>query len=526
MRKFLVLAALALLPVALCAVDDKALESAAESITEAELRDHMYYLADDALAGRMPGEEGYRIAALYAASQFRASGLSELVEDGQGKLTFLQPVPMKKTTYGSGNSIILRRGEEELGLAFGEDYILFLPGETGARMLSSSPVFLGYGISEPEHGWDDFAGVDLADKFVIFMLGAPVRDSKPVLPQELHDKYTSLLSGSMMKIAKVVKAGAGGVIVVPNMEIMLGWNALRGMLEGRMIAPAFTTDDSGRKPPELPILIAHPKMINKMFAARSFNPLNGKGDYAVFPLDDVELDLTVDAEQEFFVSNNVVAVVNGSDPALADEYVTVGAHLDHVGITDGEVFNGADDNASGCVAVLEAAEAVALHPPRRSVIFILYSAEEVGLFGSQYFVDFCPVPLEKIEANINLDMVGRSNPKPPGFEVIGSNRICEEMKEAVIAANNKRVKAELDFSTDESDPQDFFSRSDHFNFHKKGIPTVFLSSGEHPDYHTPKDDADRIDFGKLHQATLLTFDLIMMLADRDEMICAPQRSGN
>jgi len=123
--------------------------------------------------------------------------------------------------------------------------------------------------------------------------------------------------------------------------------------------------------------------------------------------------------------------------------------------------------------------------------------------------------------NINLDMVGRSNEKPAGFEAIGTQKICPELKEVLIAVNESRVGAALDFSTDESDPENFFKRSDHYSFHLKGIPTVFFSTGLHPDYHTPRDDAEKIDFAKLGAAARLTYALLMELADRDGRICPP-----
>ncbi len=501
--------------------DDLARDKAAASITLAELRDHLYYLASDALEGRMPGEQGYRIAARYAATQFRAAGL-EVPDFGEEITDFLQPVPLQRLEFGSNNYLKLVSNGKEDKFEFGEKYLLFRPGGIEVDSKPKTPLFLGYGISEPEHGWDDLEGHEIEGRLVIIMPGAPQKEGKPVLPKDLHEEYAAQFRGSFKKVGVLIQKKAGGIIVTPNLEIVMAWNMLRNMLTRRSISMPGSDGGHGSSDFPVPVLIAHPDVVNAMFKGRDYDPLGQKGEYGTFELEDVECVLNIDLEKVRFDSYNVVAIIRGSDPQLQNEYITVGAHLDHVGTQNGKVFNGADDNASGCVAILEAAEAVAVSPPRRSVIFVLYTAEELGLFGSSYFVGNSPVPLEQVVVNINLDMVGRNDAQPPGLLVIGSQEICGGLKELVIDTNERRVNAELNFCIDESDPLNYFNRGDHINFHRKGIPVVFLSSGEHKDYHTPNDDAEKIDFERLHSAALLTYELVMELGNREERICIPK----
>ena len=215
---------------------------------------------------------------------------------------------------------------------------------------------------------------------------------------------------------------------------------------------------------------------------------------------------------------NVVAIFEGSDPELKKEYVTVSAHLDHLGQAGDVIYNGADDNASGCAAVLELAEAVAAAAPRRSVVFALFGAEETGLHGSQYFVENCPIPLDAVIANVNLDMIGRfEHPAVRnGIIAVGATAICEDMKNIADEVNARTLGLGIDYTSGE----EFFRDSDHFSFFQKGIPVIFFFDGLHEDFHKPSDDAEKIDYGKMKLVAQLACELIIELANRDTVPCA------
>jgi hypothetical protein len=225
-------------------------------------------------------------------------------------------------------------------------------------------------------------------------------------------------------------------------------------------------------------------------------------------------------------SENVLGYVEGTD--LKDELVVVTAHYDHIGVDGGEVYNGADDDGSGTVALLEMAEAFMRarnegHGPRRSVLFMPVSGEEKGLLGSQYYSEHPVFPLENTIADLNIDMIGRVDSlhatSAPYVYIIGSDRLSTELHRINEEANAAHVKLDLDYTfNDPNDPNRFYYRSDHYNFARKGVPVIFYFSGVHEDYHQPGDEVDRIRFDLLEQRARLVFATAWELANRKERI--------
>ncbi|MEM1128517.1 MAG: M28 family peptidase, partial [Bacteroidota bacterium] len=232
-------------------------------------------------------------------------------------------------------------------------------------------------------------------------------------------------------------------------------------------------------------------------------------------------------------TENVVAYIEGSDPVLKDEVVVLSAHYDHIGIkpgTEGDrINNGADDDGSGTVALLEIAEAFQTakengHGPRRSVVFLNVSGEEKGLLGSAYYADTEPLfPLEQTVANLNIDMIGRYDPThPTGSEnyvyIIGSNLISQELHDLNLRVNEVTgIGLELDerFNS-KDDPNQFYRRSDHWNFGKHGIPFIFFFTGTHEDYHDVGDEPQKIDYDRLARITRLVFGTAWQVANQDD----------
>ena len=235
---------------------------------------------------------------------------------------------------------------------------------------------------------------------------------------------------------------------------------------------------------------------------------------------------------------NVIAYIEGDKHP--DEYIIITAHLDHVGMEDGEIFNGADDDGSGTIAILEIAEAFKEasnkgHGPDRSIVFLHVTAEEMGLIGSRYYTDENPlVPLENTVANLNIDMIGRTDPQRPKrnttgrsliynsreyIYIIGSDKISQELHDINEEVNNLYLNIDLDyiFNADD-DPNRFYYRSDHYNFAKNGIPVIFYFSGTHEDYHQPTDTVEKIQYDLLELRTRLIFHTAWELANRDDRI--------
>ena len=227
-------------------------------------------------------------------------------------------------------------------------------------------------------------------------------------------------------------------------------------------------------------------------------------------------------------SENVVAFIKGSKKP--DEVIVISAHLDHIGVSsNGEINNGADDDGSGTIAILEIAEAFKMaekdgNGPKRSIVFLHVTGEEIGLFGSRYYTDVDPIfPLTNTVADLNIDMIGRVDPKHENGKnylyLIGSNRLSKELHDVSEAVNKKYVNLDLDYTyNDENDPNRFYYRSDHYNFAKNNVPVIFYFNGTHADYHRPSDTPDKINYEFLETRTQLVFHTAWELANRDERV--------
>jgi Zn-dependent M28 family amino/carboxypeptidase len=224
----------------------------------------------------------------------------------------------------------------------------------------------------------------------------------------------------------------------------------------------------------------------------------------------------------------VVAFIKGTEKP--DEILVISAHLDHEGIKNGEIYNGADDDGSGTVALLEIAEAFQMavnegKGPKRSILFLHVTGEEKGLLGSSYYTDIDPIfPLKNTIADLNIDMIGRTDPKRKGenrnyIYLIGSDKLSSELHTISEAVNKKYTNIELDYTyNDENDPNRFYYRSDHYNFVKNNVPVIFYFNGTHDDYHKPSDTPDKIEYDLLENRARLVFHTAWELANRENRI--------
>ena len=264
--------------------------------------------------------------------------------------------------------------------------------------------------------------------------------------------------------------------------------------------------------------------LREFYQNRGIAAANGTEDY----FQPMELSIKGNPVQ----TENVVAIIEGS--TLPEEYIVISSHLDHEGVKNGEIYNGADDDGSGSVALLEVAEAFqkavkAGKGPKRSIIFLHVSGEEKGLLGSRYYTDNPLYPLANTIANLNIDMVGRTDPKRENendnyIYLIGSDRLSTELHEVSEAANKATVNLELDYTYNaEDDPNRFYFRSDHYNFAKNNIPVIFYFNGTHADYHKPTDTVEKIRYDLLAQRSQLVFYTAWELANREERIIVDKK---
>ncbi len=477
--------------------------SPAGQIVAPALRGHVYFLASDSLGGRSMASRGLEVAGWYAESQFRAAGLEPL-----GTAGYFQDVPAVRRVAVGPLELRLRTPHGERLFREGE-IVKWFRGEIVPLEGRDLPVvFAGYGIGEPRHGWDDFAGLDVQDKVVVLQLGAPLRDGKPVLPEAVHALYAPA-SGLMRKMIGLCERRAAAMVVLPDPQVTEAWEQLPSAAGG----PAYEYDD--RTPGALHVcslLLTRPEFARAMFEGQGRVPpgtgARGRTTTHPFALRGVTLGLAGRFADEAVPCRNLVGRVQGTDPAQRDEIVVVSAHLDTSTPAEaGEVYNGADDDASGVAGLLEIAKAVAAHPPARSVVFALFAGEEAAILGARHFVSHPPVPLERIVANVDLDMIGRTDPASQADRAhyaIDSERITPAFTEFIRGVNDRTVRWPLKY-------QSVTGNSDDLAFIMKGVPAVSFYSGHHEDVNRPTDDPDKLDDEKMEKIARLACELTRAL---------------
>ncbi|RYZ47736.1 MAG: M28 family peptidase, partial [Sphingobacteriales bacterium] len=251
---------------------------------------------------------------------------------------------------------------------------------------------------------------------------------------------------------------------------------------------------------------------------------SGKAEKSIVSASLPAVTIKAERKKEKFITENVLGYVEGTD--LKDEVIVITAHYDHIGVQDGKVYNGADDDGSGTVAVLEMAQAFAEAKqagkgPRRSMLFMPVTGEEKGLLGSEYYTSHPVLPLESTVANLNIDMIGRTDEKYNDDRnyvyIIGSDRLSTDLHNINEEANNTHTQLKLDYTyNDPADPNQFYFRSDHYNFAKNNIPIIFYFNGVHEDYHQHTDEVEKILFDKIEKITHLVFYTAWDIANRNE----------
>ena len=461
-------------------------ERALATVTADALRVHVEALASDAMEGRGVGHPGNGRAERYIADALRAAGVAPAAGN-----SYLQPVRIFQPRLAPGGKLTARTagGRVLAELHVGRDFYPLPPSLPGT--VSGRVVFAGHGISAPALDYDDYADLDARGAIAIVLDEAPAK-----LLGGLDDPQRTELNSVERKIRDADARGVTAVIVVKAYleELTSVWPASTSV---RSASYRLAADGA-----RLPVAAVSEQAARPLRAA-----LDAGGR--------VEATLTPGVASEPITVNNVVGIMAGREPERG-EMVVVGAHLDHDGIdADGRIYNGADDNASGTAAVLTAAAAFARaaqagERPARAIVFALWNGEEKGSLGAESFAA-APQPPGEVVANINLDMVGR--PAPEGAQVVhllGYTYSADLARIASAAGEGLGLDIREDYDTD---TQNLVQRSDNWAFLKRGVPAIFFTTGLHPDYHTPNDDADKIDYAKLERITKLASRTAWVAAD-------------
>ncbi|MDP2187783.1 MAG: M28 family peptidase [Sphingobacteriaceae bacterium] len=464
-------------------------------------------------AGRGTGHEGYQRAAEMVAGKLAAFDFEyfEQPDRAPDHNPYFLSVPYKGEQLRDAH---FKVGKAAFGFGTG-----FYPGSSLPKqpLQFGEIVFVGFG-QESVH-YSDFNGTSIKDKWVVAMPGRVDSLGKWQVA-ELRQQYRSLMQ----------KGAAGVILVNPNFDKEV--KAVVSRLKHERVSLLETVDESGetvRQP--IPLLLISPKAAKKLYKQMRINAkkqykqrLKDKGGKPVAAI--IAGSLEVDQYVRSFDAPNVIGFVRGEEKP--DEYVLLSAHLDHLGEHDGEIYYGADDNGSGSAALLSIARELSSWlqagiRPRRSIAIVWFSGEENGLLGSKWLANHAPMPTDMITTNINVDMIGRSDsrhkPDQKYIYVIGADRISRELHEVGEAVNEQCCQLELDYTyNDPKDPNRYYYRSDHYNFAKQGIPSVFYFSGVHADYHRPTDTMDKIDFNRMLYLTEYILYTGWELANRAERL--------
>jgi hypothetical protein len=507
---------------------------AVASINARELKMHLSFLAAPELGGRYTFSAGNRIAARYLAAQLESFGYHGAAHDGG----FLQHIGFSSRALNASGSRMeitagLAAGQKEPGdYVFGEDFFTFYPFKASLD-ISAPVVFVGYGISAPAKGYDDYAGLDLKGKIALINYGKP----NQLLNKDIGEDERGA--------AAALAHGAAAALCLPAHDGRPSWAGYK--FEGdedNLKMDGEREDKNGDG--DLPQMEISPKLARALLSSININleTLINQATIgeAIKPRETpltVRLQVALRQSQE--EAQNVVAYLEGSDAKLKKEYVMFSAHYDHLKSSGDLIYCGADDDGSGTAAVLTIAHALASGPPpKRSILIVFHTGEELGLYGSRYFTNVDPlVPLSSIVVDLNVDMIGRTRaPNDNSSQdkeltdkdsvyLIGADKHSSELNKLSEQTDQELIGMRLDYTyNDENHPYKLFYRSDHYNYARKGIPVIFYFTGLHADYHRSTDTIEKIDFEKMARIARLIYATGWRVANLDHRIIIDRWKGN
>ncbi|PHR70046.1 MAG: arginyl aminopeptidase [Lutibacter sp.] len=468
----------------------------AETITVEDMKEDLTILASDALEGRETGKRGQKMAAAYIRAHFEELALEAPVSLGDRK-SYYQDVNLKSSKAGD---IFLKIGETTLVNV--KDF-LYYGDAMNTDEISTEVVFVGSG-SEKE-----FENVDIEGKSVL-AINSDRRERRKIL-ERAKDKGAEMTFivrfNNDEEFTSFIKR-YGSYFSRSSLELDIEDEV--NAEEGAFYISPSTAGEIFEKPFE-----------NLTTAIKDFNKGKQK---ALKKIKSKKVDYKISFVSKKIISENVLGYLEGSD--LKDELLVITAHYDHLGMHDGKIYNGADDDGSGTVALMDIAEAFVQaknegNGPRRSILFMAVTGEEKGLLGSAFYAEKPIFPLENTVADLNLDMIGRIDDR--GIEnsdnyvcLVGSDKLSTELHELSERMNSTYTNLFLDYTyNDENHPERIYYRSDHWNFAKNGIPVIFYTTGSHPDYHKESDTVDKIEFELMRKRAQLVFYTAWEIANRD-----------
>lgn len=508
-----------------------------DEITVDFLKNHLSAFAADSMEGRETGLKGQKMAADYLVEQYTELGLKPMGDDG----SYFQKFKLNATKKDSVvfETFALNGGQKKSisrSVASENSSAEYIRAFGGTDSLQGKIVFGGFGVKDAARNINHLKGADLSGKWVLVFQDIPhVVNGDTVISPSV---------GNRARLGTIMRKGAEGILLISGMSkqeyqesaagSQIGYEKPSGM---RL---AYRDKGSSSRQFSKGYNVVSPPMAARLLGLEGVSAIadyrkqliKNVSDFQAKPLDFAlsQIPYSTDVSLE---TENVLALLEGADPKLKDEVVVITSHYDHVGIgepdsTGDRIYNGADDDGSGTIGMVNAAKAFTEAAengvrPRRSILFLNVTGEEKGLLGSRYYSDHPVFPIEKTVANLNTDMIGRIDKehKEKGVEdysyIIGSELISSELDSLMKVANSKSGQIELNKKyNDLQDPNQFYRRSDHWNFGRLGVPFAFFFTGVHEDYHRPSDEVHKIRFQKMAKIVRTIYATSVMVANADK----------
>jgi len=498
---------------------------AAAMITRNDMKSYMYFLASDELGGRETGKPGNEVAARYIQTNLIRLGLKPQSEDNP----FLQSIPFSTTMLKPAESYIKTINSDGRE-TFSTDSIISLMPLSASSEIMGELVFAGYGYENKNSDYSDLKGLVLKDKIVMVMTRNPeILKSQPGPDEYLFDEKVE-----QTKLMTILQAGPKAMIFVydPSNKFSSPWaSGLANMIGS---SGTVTLGDKPAMSMPFKIFFITRNGADHMISSSGYTlkkiqeKIIAENKPSSSEIEGIKVQIKVAVERKTFTGYNVIGVIEGSDPLLKNECIVYSAHFDHTGINEeGAVNNGADDDASGSVALLELAESFMnmKKKPLRSIVFAWVNAEEKGLLGSSFYTNNPVIPMDKTILNINIDMIGRSatpadTGKFMGFDLTvtqpGEVQLFSGPKSSELLKIVETSAAKAGVKVTDKGKNLPFGGSDHQSFEAKGVPFLFFHSGIHRDLHSEKDDPDKIDYDKMEKVTRMLFSIGNTVANQKE----------
>jgi hypothetical protein len=506
----LIMATLVLIPFGCKSQQQRAMES----ITAEELKVHLDVIASDEFRGRNTPSPELKITSRYIATMAESYGLKPLLPDG----SFFQGIPLIVTAIDqarTGMRITTRNGQHSF--SYSRDFGIIDRPSTDME-ISGDVVFVGYGLSSTKLKWDDLKDLDIKDKIVVIL--------DPDLPDGHRLKTEENRRILRYRSYNIGGKGAAAVLSIISEKreenFIKNGHSFHSPIGCRLAEDLKSLRSRQTRRRYLRAEIRHSVAreilgISQEKLAEMFADIKREDRVPTQKFPRTRLELSLKTLKKTDTTSNVVAWIEGTDEQLKEEYILFGSHHDHIGAREDRIYNGADDNGSGTVAMLELAQALQIKRPKRSVVFVWHTAEEKGLWGSRYFVEHSPVPVEQMSAELNMDMICRNNPEH--LYIIGSNKLSSELDSIINKVNKKYIGMTLDYKyEDPKHPDNFFFRSDQYPYIQYGIPSVWFFCGTTKDYHQETDTVDRVDFSKMEKITRFVYLTALAVGNTPEML--------